>query len=71
MEIQYNPDRCLCVYYYYHDLCNLLWVISVQVKLKGHHLTVVSLELTLHDPVHFVRQLEGQEKNKCLSTQNT
>lgn len=31
----------------YHDLSNLLRVVAVQVKPEGHHLPVVSFQLTL------------------------
>lgn len=41
-----------------HDSSNVLWVISIHVELEGHHLVVVCLQLTLHHPVHFIRELQ-------------
>lgn len=42
----------------YHDSSDVLGVVSIQVELEGHHLVIVCLQLTLHHPVHFVRELQ-------------
>lgn len=44
----------VCVY---HDLSDLLRVVSVQIEPKGHHLPIVSLQLTLGHPVSSVGDL--------------
>lgn len=43
---------------HYHDLCNLLWIITVKVKFEGHHLPVVSFQLALGYSVTHVRDLQ-------------
>lgn len=42
----------------HHDSSDVFRVISIQVKLEGHHLVIVCLQLTLHHPVHFIRELQ-------------
>lgn len=44
-----------------HDLCDLLRVVSIQVKPKGHHLPVVGLKLTLCYSVSPVGDIENME----------
>lgn len=46
--------RQVCVY---HDLSDLLRVVSVQIEPKSHHLPVVSLQLTLGHSVSSVGDL--------------
>lgn len=41
----------------HHDGGDVLRIVSVQVKFKGHHLAVVSLKLALHHPIHLIGQL--------------
>lgn len=55
----------------YHYLCNLLRIITVQVKFKGDHLPVVSFQLALGNSVSDIRDLwniqsgeEGVEKGQ-------
>lgn len=40
----------------HHDSRDVFWVISIQIELEGHHLVIVRLQLTLHHPVHFIRE---------------
>lgn len=46
----------------HHDSSNVFWVISIQVELEGHHLVIVCLQLALHHPVHFIRELMETER---------
>lgn len=46
----------------HHDSSNVFWVISIQVELEGHHLVIVRLQLALHHPVHFIRELMDTER---------
>lgn len=46
----------------HHDSSNVFRVISVQVKLEGNHLVIVRLQLTLHHPVHFIRELQRRDR---------
>lgn len=41
----------------HHYLCNLLGIITVQVKFEGDHFPVVSLQLALSNPVSDIRDL--------------
>lgn len=45
----------------YHDLGDLLRVVSVQVKPESHHLPVVGLQLTLCYPVSSVGDLDAHK----------
>lgn len=61
----------------HHDSSDVFRVISIQVKLEGHHLVIVCLQLTLHHPVHFIRELQRRDginvvkhrrNNVCVQT---
>lgn len=56
----------------HHDSSDVFRVISIQVKLEGHHLVIVRLQLTLHHPVHFIRELHRRTRSMvndgCLFT---
>lgn len=64
LSFQVYVERTLCsdwLFGPYHHGCNVLWVVSIQVKLECHHLVVVGLQLTLHHSVHLIRHLETPE----------
>lgn len=42
---------------WYHDLRNLLRIVTIQVKFEGDHLPVVSFQLALGNSVPDVRDL--------------
>lgn len=44
-----------------HDSGDVFGVISIQVELERHHLVIVCLQLALHHPVNFIRELQRQE----------
>lgn len=48
----------------YHDLSDLLWVVSIKVKPESHHLPVVGLQLTLCYPVPSVGDLHTHTNTK-------
>lgn len=43
---------------HYHNLCNLLWVIAIKIKLEGHHLPVMGFQLALCYSVSHIRNLQ-------------
>lgn len=45
--------------HYYHDLCNLLWIITIKVKFEGHHLPVMSLQLAFCYSISHIRDLQS------------
>lgn len=51
----------------HHDSSNVLGIVSVQVELECHHLVIVRLQLTLHHPVHFIRELQRQTGSTVLT----
>lgn len=51
----------------HHDSSNVFGIVSVQVELEGHHLVIVRLQLTLHHPVHFIRELQRQTGSAVLT----
>lgn len=42
----------------HHDSGDVLRVITIQVELEGNHLVIVGLQLTLHHPINFIRELQ-------------
>lgn len=46
---------------WYHYLCNLLRIITIQVKFEGDHLPVVSFQLALGNSVSDIRDLWNME----------
>lgn len=57
---QLTIPRCL-ENHYYHDLCNLLRIVSIKVKLECHHLPVVCFQLTLCYSVSHIRDLQNNQ----------
>lgn len=59
----------------YHDLSNLLGVVSIKVEPESHHLPVVGLQLTLCYPVPSVGDLHTHEhkniKKKAIRKKKT
>lgn len=51
----------------HHDSSDVFGVISIQVKLEGHHLVIVCLQLTLHHPVHFIRELQRRTGSMVMT----
>ena len=52
----------------HHDSSDVFGIVSVQVELEGHHLVVVRLQLTLHHPVHFIRELQRHTGSTSLTS---
>lgn len=53
----------------HHDSGDVFGIVSVQVELERHHLVVVRLQLTLHHPVHFIRELQRRRGSTGHPTQ--
>lgn len=51
----------------HHDSGDVFRVISIQVELEGHHLVIVRLQLTLHHPVHFIRELQRRTGSMVMT----
>lgn len=45
----------------YHVCGNLIWSVPIEVKLEGHHLVVMRLQLTLHHLVPRVTHIQDSE----------
>lgn len=45
--------------HHYHNLCNLLWVVTIKIKFEGHHLPVVRFQLALCYSVSHIRNLQN------------
>lgn len=43
--------------HYYHYLCDLLWIITIEIKSEGHHFSVVRFQLALCNSVSHIRDL--------------
>lgn len=56
LHSQAVPHPLLCTH---HDGCDFFRIVPIQVKLEGHHLVVVGLQLALHHPVILVRDLQA------------